>query len=325
MDYTKRMDALRSQIDRDLQTLCRDKEPSSLYEPMQYLFDSGGKRIRPLLLILSCEAVGGAVRDCLDAALAVELLHTFTLVHDDMMDHDDLRRGHETVHRKWDEATAILTGDGLVTLAYQTLLKTTHLQIQEILKSFTDGLLVLCEGQAMDKEFEDRSGISLDDYNRMIYQKTGKLIEVSCEIGAILGDASAKEKTALKEFGKNLGLAFQIQDDMLDILSHESVLGKPIGSDLVENKKTYLTVHFYTNGSASQIDRFNACIHKKVLEPEDIQVIRDIYEETGTLESSRQCIQNLISEALRHLEGIKPNESGEHLKQFSLQLRDRVS
>jgi geranylgeranyl diphosphate synthase type II len=218
MNFPHYIQTLRSRIDKELQLLFQDKEPLSLYRPMQYVMDSGGKRIRPLLLLLCGEAVGGSVESCLQASLAVELLHTFTLVHDDIMDHDDLRRGRETVHKKWDESTAILAGDGLVTMAYKTLLKTKHDRLQDVLNLFTDGLLVLCEGQALDKEYETVSKISLEDYNRMIYKKTAKLIEVSCEMGVVLGNGSSAERDILRQFGINLGLAFQIQDDLLDII-----------------------------------------------------------------------------------------------------------
>jgi len=325
MNFSQHTQAIRSQIDKALQELFEDREPMSLYQPMQHLLSSGGKRIRPLLVILSCEAVGGMFQTCFKAALAVELLHTFTLVHDDIMDHDDLRRGRETVHKKWDEAMAILAGDGLVTMAYQTLLETEHNRFQEVLRLFTDGLMTLCEGQARDKEYEARSEISLEEYNQMIYQKTAKLIEVSCEMGGILGDGSSKERETLKQFGTSLGLAFQIQDDLLDILSEESILGKPIGSDLIEGKKTYITVHFYSTAAQTDIDEFRMCLSGDIINEEQIETIRELLKKNKTLHSARSSIQGHISDALQCLDNFKSTQARENLKLLSLQLKDRIS
>jgi len=234
MDYKAFTSEMKKKIDSEIQELLSDREPFSLYEPMRYILKGGGKRIRPLFVILACQSVGGDISDSLHAAVAVELLHTFTLVHDDIMDHDDLRRGKQTVHKKWDEPTAILAGDGLVTLAYHKLLQTKHPEIQKILQIFTEGLLILCEGQAMDKDFESQETVALSKYIDMIDKKTARLISVSCEIGAILGNAGPTHQEILRKFGASLGRAFQIQDDLLDILYEESVTGKPLGSDVIE-------------------------------------------------------------------------------------------
>lgn len=325
MESSERIEELRNLIEKKIKEIFQGREPVSLYQPMYYLLDAGGKRIRPILLILSCQAVGGSIQNSLNAALAIELLHTFTLVHDDIMDNDDIRRGRLTVHKKWDQSTAILAGDGLVTLAYQILLKTGHPKINEVLQRFTKGLLVLCEGQALDKEFESREEVSIQDYEDMIWKKTAKLIEVACEIGAILGNATVKEIEALSQFAASLGIAFQMQDDLLDILSEEKVTGKPLGSDLISKKKTYLTIHFLTHASPSVEKRFQKYWKKDLKNRSDIYQIRKIFEEAGTFNAAQQSVYKLISVALKSLDSIKPSKAKEDLKTLAGRIQNRVS
>lgn len=291
---------------------------------MAHPLRSGGKRIRPLLLLLSAEMVGGDATQCLDAAIAVELLHTFTLVHDDIMDHDDIRRGQPTIHKKWDEPTAILAGDGLVTLAYQSLLQTVHPQLIPVMQRFTDGLLVLCEGQALDKAFEKRDSIHLNEYLDMIYKKTAKLLEVSCEIGGILGNGGTDDVNNLKNFAREMGIAFQIQDDLLDILSEETVFGKPQCSDLIEKKQTYLTLHFQQHATPDQKDRFQRLCEKKQLSNRDIQDFQQLFEETGTLSSTRDMISQGIDKAMQYLAQFKTGESKNILESLAIKIRNRV-
>lgn len=227
--FQTRMLNYRNFVNERLNQVVTKKTPVSFYEPVRYVLEAGGKRIRPILLLLSCKAVGGNQEDCLDAAVAVEILHNFTLVHDDIMDQDDLRRSRQTVHKKWDEATAILAGDGLVALAYHYLLKTKTDHIKEIAEIFTNGIIDLCEGQALDKEFERQVDIDLNQYLIMIEKKTVRLLMISSEIGSLIGGATAEERNILIEFSKHLGSAFQIQDDLLDI---EKTSGKTFGSDI---------------------------------------------------------------------------------------------
>jgi geranylgeranyl diphosphate synthase type II len=315
---------LHDRIESRLRKALSKKNPPSLYGPMAYLFAAGGKRIRPLLLVLSCRAVGGKVPACLDAAAAVELLHTFTLVHDDIMDHDALRRGQPTVHAKWDEATAILAGDGLVTLAYQTLLKTRHPKLAEILAIFTDGLLTLCEGQALDKAFEQRTDVTLPEYMGMILKKTAALIEVSCEMGAILGNADVPQQRALKRFARKLGLAFQIQDDVLDIAADQAVLGKPTASDMMGKKKTYLTIDFLEKASPAQRALFTSMFGKTPLTPDETVQIRRLFKETGTLDSARRTAVGFIRQSVSALRPLPGSPSKTALETFALSIRDRL-
>jgi geranylgeranyl diphosphate synthase type II len=317
------LEALHAQIEKRLEAILAERPPASLYRPMAYLVESGGKRIRPMLALLSCSAVGGKAGSCLDAAAALELLHTFTLVHDDIMDRDDLRRGRPTVHTRWDEATAILAGDGLVTLAYQTLLKTRHRDLKTVLDVFTDGLLTLCKGQALDKTFEQRKNVALSEYLDMIRKKTAALIEVSCEIGALLGDAEPSQRRALKRFARKLGLAFQIQDDWLDVVTDEAVLGKPAASDVMTKKKTYLTIHFIENASPALKKSFAALFGKSPLTPAEIGRIRTLFGETGTLDSARSLVESLIRQSHSALNALPHSQAREMLGSYALSIRDR--
>ena len=320
-----RFESLRLQIDEGIRSLFIHRKPESLYGPMAYPMESGGKRIRPILLILSCSASGGQIKDCLNAALAVEILHNFTLVHDDIMDHDHLRRGQPTVHEKWDDSTAILAGDGLVTLAYDTLLKNIHPALIRVLHCFTSGLLVLCEGQALDKEFETERSVSMARYEEMIRKKTSQLIEVSCEMGAILGGADEAETEALKRYARSLGTAFQIQDDLLDLDSEESVSGKPMGSDLMERKKTFLTIHFQEHADSGDLQTFRILWEKRNLTQKDIQKIKKLFADAGTFETARKEVGMRIETAVRALQVLRPSEARDDLRRLALKIRNRVA
>jgi geranylgeranyl pyrophosphate synthase len=325
MRMNPRIFDLIEKIDGPIRLLFRDRTPATLYEPMAYLLGAGGKRIRPLLLALSCRSVGGGLEDCLDAAMAIELLHTFTLVHDDIMDHDHLRRGLPTVHKKWDEATAILAGDGLVTAAYTGLLRTRHPELVRVLGKFTEGLMVLCEGQALDKAFESREDVAIGEYFDMIGKKTAKLIEMSCEVGGILGNGTDREIAALKRFGFSLGIAFQVQDDLLDVVSKEETLGKPVASDISERKKTVLTIHFLSRADAAQRGRFTAFCGKPGLTPAEVDEIKSLFEQTGTLAEAERVISEKTNLALSELELIRPGQSREDLRELALSLLNRES
>ncbi len=313
------------EVDKIIENILLHRKPTSLYVPMYYLLEAGGKRIRPVLLMLSCSVVGGRIKDSLKAAAAIELLHTFTLVHDDIMDKDDLRRGMKTVHRKWDDSTAILAGDGLVTVAYQTLLKTKSDRIKDIMECFTDGLLVLCEGQALDKEFEKSDNVSLEQYEDMIGRKTAKLMEVSCLIGGMIGKARAGELDKLKQFSFSLGKAFQIQDDLLDVMSRQDIAGKPVGSDIIAKKKTYLTIHFQKNSNPQNRGKFNALWKKKKVVKSDIQEIRELFVSAGTISAAKTAIDALIRNALDNLAYFRSSDTRDQLENVVLKIKERNS
>ena len=230
----------RSEINNGLADIY-PRGPITLTKPVAYVLNGGGKRLRPLLTIFSAEACGGTKDGVFSAALAVEVLHNFTLVHDDIMDQDSIRHGQETVHNKWDDGVAILTGDAMLSLALRLLNKTkvaSHLQM----KIFIDGLLAVCEGQALDKEFETQSSVSLDDYIKMIDLKTGHLIGLAAELGAVSTGIDSEICKKVRDYGRLIGRAFQIQDDYLEIFSNSFNMGKSLESDIVLGKKTFLMI-----------------------------------------------------------------------------------
>ncbi len=301
------------------------RSPRELYEPMAYLLEAGGKRIRPLLLALSCEAVGGSLASCLDAAVAVELLHTFTLVHDDIMDRDGLRRGRPTVHVKWDEPTAILAGDGLVTAAYESLIRASHPNAAVVIRRFTDSLTGLCEGQALDKLFESRPSVTPAEYLDMIEKKTGRLIEASCGIGALLGGGSDEETACLERFGAGLGRAFQIQDDLLDVAADGGLLGKPLCSDILAGKKTFLTVHFASCAGPVMKKRLESFRGKENWTETDTTDVRGLLASAGSFDAARKAAAESTDQALEALARIRPCRSRDDLRELALSLVDRVS
>ena len=325
MGFEERLGEIRERIEEELAGVFEGKRETGLWESMAHPVFAGGKRIRPLLMILSCQAVGGSVEDCIDTAVGIELVHTFTLVHDDIMDHDDLRRGKPTVHMMWDEPTAILAGDGLVTLAYQAFLKSTHPSLVSVLRVLTDGLLTLCKGQMMDKAFEIREDVTLAEYEEMILKKTATLLKVSTEVGCILGKGTEREREALKRFALDLGKAFQIQDDLLDLLSDERVTGKPRGSDLMEKKKTYLPLHFLKHAEASRRQLFIDLWQKEVINSDDVMTCYDLFKGAGTFEAAQDIVTKLMISAEAELGVLKPSIGKEDLLRIARLIQKRMS
>jgi geranylgeranyl pyrophosphate synthase len=281
MDIIDSLDEFRKRIEEEIEAIPSSAEIPLFYEPIHYINRLSGKKIRPILTVLSGLAVGGKIENLLPPAAAVELLHNFSLVHDDIMDDDDTRRGNQTVHVKWDVGTAILTGDGLLGLAYRKLLSTPNITDIEIARLFTDAMLEICEGQALDKTFEARKIISESEYLSMIQKKTATLIQLACQIGAIVGEGKPQDIKSLTRFGHLIGMGFQIQDDLLDLFADEEVLGKRVGSDVLMNKKTIISIRLSEKIGKSvdginSVDKFRNLIEKHDLANE-IQVIADTY------------------------------------------------
>jgi geranylgeranyl diphosphate synthase type II len=315
-DFDVRLEEWKRLINKRLSQVLDIKRPAILFDPIEYVLESGGKRIRPILLILSCKAVGGNVEDCLDAAVAVELLHNFTLVHDDIMDQDDMRRGRPTVHKKWDTDVALLAGDGLVALAYQALLRTQSPQINKMASIFTDGIVELCEGQALDREFESRKDVRLSDYICMIEKKTAKLLSVSAKIGALIGAGQKEEVDLLGEFGHNLGLAFQIQDDLLDITTDENTLGKTFGSDVMRKKQTYLLIHALTHADTETKDRLNYLLSESKIHRDQVIEVKNLFEKIGSIEAAQSAIGQYLNSAKKNIDALQSALGKEHLSSF---------
>lgn len=290
--FRKSLDTYRLTVDRALQALVNSHEPTYLYEPVRYVFQGKGKRLRPILVLLVAKMFGTTDKDALPAALAVELLHNFSLVHDDIMDRDSVRHGLPTVYRKWDESAAILAGDAIFALAYGELLKIRRRPVDCIL-AFNRATLGLCEGQAMDKEFESRSSVSLKEYLKMVRLKTGTLLAACCRLGAIVSDAGSEDEQTLEEFGILLGQAFQIQDDLLEIYSTDEQMGKSLGSDVITRKQTYLTCKAVEQDAGSWNELMNS-LNGRDVKHEIIPALRDYFERTGVVEDAEDQVENLI-------------------------------
>jgi geranylgeranyl diphosphate synthase, type II len=306
-------ETLKARVQSRLQELWPDQEPRSLYEPMRYAMSGGGKMLRPVLLLMSCQAVSGSVDKAMPAAIALELVHNFTLVHDDIMDHDAMRRGRETVYKKWDSNTAILVGDALLVQAYASLAQLEPDLAGRVVDEFSRGILEVCEGQMLDKEFEMRARVSMAEYYTMIAKKTGRLFALACEMGGVLGRGNKQQVQGLEGFGALLGRAFQIQDDVLDLLSDEKVLGKDIGSDLRENKKSFLMVHLQQHGSEKCKSALAYISHRENLTGSDISQAIELLRQDGTLAAAEEEIAHCTREAEAALQTLPDQEARRQL------------
>ncbi len=289
-------------IDQKLASALKDRQPTELYEPASYILESSGKRLRPLLVILSAKAVGGKPNQVYNAAVAVEMLHNFTLVHDDIMDNADLRRGNLTLHKKYNLNTAILAGDSLLAVAYEFLLKDCKVNAREALSSFTHGLVEVCEGQSLDTGFETRKIVSHNEYIEMIRKKTAALAQMCCELGAYLVNGSKQDIKALSDYGKYLGIAFQIQDDLLDITADKVDFGKRIGGDLIEGKKTFLFIEALEKAKGKDKEDLLKVIANKGIRSNQIEKYKQLYEKLGVIEDAKAAIRNYTYKALRSID-----------------------
>lgn len=324
MDFNQRYLEYKTNVDEYLKRFIDETQPRTLYQPAKYVLDGGGKRIRPLLVLLSCEAVGGSIGEALHAGVAIEILHNFTLVHDDIMDHASSRRGRPTVHEKWDTNVAILAGDALLALAYRALLRTSSSRIQEISKAFTEGVVIVCEGQAYDKEFESRSRVGVEDYLVMIQKKTAAMVAVASEIGALIGNAGDRELRALRAYGESVGRAFQVQDDLLDIIADEKKLGKTIGGDLVEGKKTFLLLEALKHAKGKDKSVLLNFMKNGGIPKRRVAEFRRIYEQTGALEAARSQVKNDIAAAKSQLQQLHESDARSMLSWFADMLMHRT-
>ncbi|MBU1680085.1 MAG: polyprenyl synthetase family protein [Bacteroidetes bacterium] len=299
----------RTNIEKKLKSLLINKNPKSLYNPCSYILESKGKRLRAFLVLLSAKAVGARYSSVHNASLAVEILHNFTLVHDDIMDNANLRRGLPTVHIKYDLSTAILSGDNLIAIAYQNLLKDTKEKHKDVLSIFTQGIIEVCEGQSLDKEFETKSKVTIEEYLQMISKKTAALAEVCCSIGAILGGGSKTEISLLKNYGKNLGIAFQLQDDLLDVFGDEKEFGKIVGGDLREGKKTYLFLKALELSKGKDRAMLNSVIKNNGVKKSEVASYKKLYEKLKVIEITAEQVEIYTKKALNSAAKIKDEEA----------------
>lgn len=322
--FVRRYAAYRRRVERSLRSLVRTPAPTTLYDPARYVLEGGGKRVRSVLLLAACRGVGGSTSDALPASVAIEVLHNFTLVHDDIMDHASTRRGRPTVHTRWDANIAILAGDAMVALAYEALTRTPGRRVREAVRLFTEGLLVVCEGQAYDKEFETRRNVTLREYIRMIDRKTGRLIAVAAELGGIIGGATARQRRALRLYGSLVGRAFQIQDDVLDIMADEAEFGKRIGGDLVEGKKTFLLLRALERACGRDRRELMRVVRKERVRFSEAPAFREIFRRTGALDDARRRIDRDIRTAQRALRALPASPDRDMLVWFADLIRVRT-
>jgi len=263
------------------------------------------------LVLFSSKAVGGKFSTAYNASVAVELLHNFTLVHDDIMDNADKRRNKLTLHKKYDTSTAILAGDSLLSVAYEQLLKDCNGNSKQILSAFTKGLVDVCEGQSMDKDFETTKDVSIKEYEIMIEKKTAAMVEMCCKIGAILGGGNKKEISSLANFGRSIGIAFQIQDDLLDITGNENEFGKFVGGDLVEGKKTFLFIKALEKAKGKNLQALKKVVRNKGIKPDEILFYKNLYAELGVLDDAKKEIKKHNDKALNSIKKLKRKEDRE--------------
>jgi len=272
---------------------------ASLYQPIEYALSAGGKRIRPVLTLMGADAFGGNASEAMRQALGIEIFHNFTLLHDDVMDKSDVRRGRATVHKKYDENTAILSGDTMLTLATKFVADVPDSKLRMVTDTFNDMALKLYEGQRLDMDFETSEKISLNEYLEMIEGKTGSLLGAAVKIGAIIGGASGKDAQAMYEFGVMTGLAFQIQDDWLDTFGDATTFGKPIGGDIMNGKKTYLYVASFEEGGKT-VDALHTAFN---IAPGEMRVktVTRLYEKRGMSEKCKKAVGHYSAKALKAL------------------------
>ena len=316
----------RSEFITYLKSKTQAKEPQNLYEPIRYILGLGGKRLRPVLTLLTTELFNGDYKRALDAALAIEVFHNFSLVHDDIMDDAPLRRGKITVHEKWDINTGILSGDAMLINSYQFLGNYSNKIFKELVQLFSKTAIEVCEGQQYDVDFETRDDVSIPEYLKMIEYKTAVLVATAMKMGAIVADSSKENQDLIYEFGKNLGIAFQLQDDYLDAFGDPETFGKQVGGDIIENKKTFLYLRALELCNNSEKETL---LHLYSIEPTDstekIEAIKTVFEQSGSVIATKKEIKNYTQLAFNCLSQINlPEERKAILKVFGENLMKRT-
>lgn len=278
-------------IDDSIRNVLKEYKPRTLFIPAEYMLSIGGKRLRPLLTLMAADLFGKSGEEVIDAALAVEIFHNFSLVHDDLMDNADLRRGYPTVHKKWSANSAILSGDALVIEAYRYIARVSPDLLPDILELFTTTAMKICEGQQYDMDFEQRLDVTEDEYIEMIRLKTAVLIGCALKIGAIIAGAPPEDTDLLYQFGINIGLAFQLKDDLLDVYGNPETFGKKIGGDILSNKKTFLLIRCLKSASQEQKKELYRWLTATEYDPDEkISFVKNIYDELNL----KFTVENLI-------------------------------
>ncbi len=321
----KTADELLTQVNAFLDALPYERTPKSLYEPIRYVLSMGGKRIRPVLMLLGYNLYKEDTDKILMNAIALETYHNYTLLHDDLMDQADLRRGHETVHKKWDSNTAILSGDSMLVLAYERMAQCDSRHLADVLSLFTTTALEIGEGQQYDMEFETRDDVREEEYIEMIRLKTSVLLACALKIGAILADASAEDADNLYKFGEQIGLAFQLQDDYLDVYGDSKVFGKKIGGDITSNKKTFMLINAFSHANEAQRQELEKWVNAKSFDREEkIAAVTRLYNEIGIDKMAQAKIAYYFEQSKKYLDAVQvPAERKEELQKYAQRMMKR--
>ena len=316
-------ETLSSKIENALTSIEYTENPKELYEPISYILSLGGKRIRPTLVLLGCEMFDGDIDQAIDPAIGIEMFHNFTLLHDDIMDNAPLRRSKPTVHEKWNTNIAILSGDAMFVKSVQYISKVKNDILKEVLDLFNRSALIVCEGQQYDMNFEDRNDVSIEEYIQMIQAKTATLLACSLKLGAFIGNASDADAQELYNFGINIGIAFQLKDDLLDVYGESGKFGKQVGGDIIANKKTYLLIKALELSQNSISEELNSWLKSKENE-QKVEMITAIYDQLKIKTITENAIDEYYNKAIENLTKISVEESKkEQLKQLTDKLMVR--
>lgn len=319
------IDRYREEFVAYLSERVKTKEPENLYDPMVYILGLGGKRVRPVLVLMAAEIFGSDYKKALDAALAIEIFHNFSLVHDDIMDDAPLRRGKQTVHELWDVNTGILSGDAMLIRAYQLFESYEGSTFRELAKLFSKTAIEVCEGQQYDIDFETRDDVSIPEYMKMIEYKTAVLVGASLKMGAIVANTSEENKEKIYEFGRLIGIAFQLQDDYLDAFGDPENFGKQVGGDIIENKKTFLYLTTLNTAAANVALQLE---HLYSINPPDsrakVDTVKSLFESSGAAELTRHEIEKYTEKSFRVLDDLDIEEDKKTLlRKFGENLMNR--
>ena len=302
-------DELLVKVNDFLSKLRYDRKPSGLYDPVKYVLSMGGKRIRPVLMLLAYGLFRDDVESILMPACGLETYHNYTLLHDDLMDNAEMRRGHETVHRKWNANTAILSGDSMLVLAYERIAQCSQIYLSDVLHTFTETALEIGEGQQYDMDFETRNDVTEAEYIEMIRLKTSVLLACALKIGAILSGASKQDQDYLYKFGEQIGLAFQLQDDYLDVYGDPKVFGKKIGGDIICNKKTYMLINAYNLANGEQRRELQHWMEAETFNnDEKVAAVTAIYNKVGVDKLANEQITHFFEESKKYLDAVQVDD-----------------
>lgn len=316
---------LLEKVEHALKSVAYPSRPEGLYEPIEYVLSAGGKRLRPVLVLLAYNLYKEDVDKAIPAALGLETYHNHTLLHDDLMDRADMRRGRPTVHKKWDDNTAVLSGDTMLIMAFQHMMECDTPRLPEMLKLFARSMQEICEGQQYDVNFERRNDVTEAEYIEMIRLKTSVLLACAIKTGALMADAPAADADALYAFGEKIGLAFQLQDDYLDVYGDPAVFGKKIGGDILCGKKTFMLINAFNLADEATRSRLYSLINDKEMEPDTkIKAVTDIYNQLHIAELCRDRINKCYDEAHEYLNRLSvPEEKKQVLWDFAASLLGR--